>query len=382
MIKGIIFFFLIFISNLAFTQQKSLLYRYEISKADETLYGYKDKTGKIIFPAKYGGLGLDSTFNHIVAVMEKTKKGFDTYYLLSNGKKVLKDSVYIDGDYNFDSEQEGMIRFQTKKPYTIGFLNEEGKIVIPNMYNYATAFTNGFAVALQGATKINGEHWFWKGGTRNVITKKNKIIIKNFTYNENLIDWYSLKINEKVDTNYYVSFKTVKGDSYSFINIEKQFAFWFNNSFKKEYESILSNNFFSIIEVEKQINDTMTRDFVSPEKFKEKYSNVWQQKIKTALENSDSTIQIEFTTQDYLPGFGDYSNYNVALDNNGRFLKNKFPMFTILVNYYKSRQQPLTQSENLSISTFNRNYENDQQEAITFMRINNQYKLVEVVQRK
>jgi hypothetical protein len=382
MIKNSTFFSLIFLSNIAFSQQKNLLYRYEITKGDETLYGYKNKKGNIIFSAKYGGLGADSTFNHIIPVMEKTNKGFDTYYLLRNGKKILKDSVYIDGDYNFDSEQEGMIRFQTKKPYTIGFLDKQGKIIIPNVYNYATAFTNGFAVTLQGAPKTTGEHWYWKGGTTNLINKKNEIIIKNFTYCEDLIDWYSLKINEKVDTNYYVSFKTTEGGIYSFIDTEKQFNYWLNNSFKKEYESILSSKFFSLIGVEKQMNDSMIRDFVSPQKFKESYSNLWQQKIKVVLENRDSTIQIEFVSQDYLPGFGDYLNYNVVLDHNGRFLKSKFPMFTILINYYKSRSQPLILSKDNTGSAFDKKYEHDVQEALTFIRIGNQYQLVEVVQRK
>jgi hypothetical protein len=382
MIKIIAFSCLILLSNIAFAQKTNLLYRYEITIGDETLYGYKDIKGKVIFPAKYGGLGADSTFNHIIAVMEKTKKGFDTYYLLRNGKKILKDSVYTDGDYNFDSEQEGMIRFQTRKPYTIGFLNEQGKIVIPNVYNYATAFTNGFAVTLQGATKTTGEHWYWKGGTTNLINKKNEIIIKNFSYNENLIDWYSLKINEKVDTNYYVSFKTTKGSTFSFVDKEKQFSYWMKTSFKNKYESILKNNFFSLIMIEKQMNDTLVHDFVSPKKFKEAYSNLWQQKIKMALENKDSAIQIEFVSQDYLPGFEDYPNYNSILDNNGRFLKSKFPMFTILLNYYKSRPQPLILIKDNTGSAFDKNYEHDVQEALTFIRIGNQYQLVEVVQRK
>jgi WG containing repeat len=366
-----------------FAQSQELLYRYEITKNDKTLYGYKNKKGKIIFPAKYGSLGADSTFNNIIAVMEQTKKGYESYYLLRNGKKILKDSLYQDGDYNLDTEQEGMIRFQTRKPYSIGFLNEKGKIVIPNIYNYASAFTNGFAVTLQGATKTTGEHWHWKGGKTNIINKKNEIIITNFTYRDYLIDWYSLKINEPVDTNYYVSFTTTNNKIYSFIDKEKQFNYWLENTFKNSYTSILKNNLFELIEVEKQMNDTMIREFILPNKFDSLYGNIWLQKITTALQNKDSTIQIATISEDYLVGFEEYPNiYKQFQDKNGRFLNNKFPMYTITLNYYKNRETALVENKKYPAKSFDLKYQHDVQEAISFIRIGNTYKLVSVVQRK
>jgi WG containing repeat len=373
---------LIFIGFKTVAQQQDVLYRYEITKKEETLYGYKNKEGKIIFPAKYGGFGADSTFENIIAVMEKTKKGFDTYYLLRNGKKILKDSVYIDGDFYFDTEQEGMIRFQTKKPYTIGFLNTAGKIVIPNTYNDASAFKNGLAVTLKGAKKSKedplDDHWSWIGGRTNVINKKNEVVINNFGYPSELIDWYSLKINQKVDTNIYVNFKTVDNKIYSFIDFEKQFNHWLKPTKNNNLDSFLSTHLFSAIEVEIHGNANFTRKIFRPEEFTKLYVDKWQQKLKEAFGNTDSTIQVEIMSSQDLYNNDNNKALNIFFDRNQHYKSDKFPVFEIAINYYKKRTQPVTEKE---FSKFNKAYEFVKQEMLSFVRIENDFKLVEVVER-
>jgi WG containing repeat len=403
MYKKIALLIVVFITINGFSQEKELLYRYEIAKKDDTYYGFKDKKGKVIFPAKYNNLGVDSTFKNIIPVGEYDGKKLSTYYLLRNGKKVLQDSVYMDEDFYGDTEQEDMIRFETQQPNRIGFLNKDGQIVLPNIYNWASAFNNGFAVVLQNAKRkcwegtdtIHCEHPGWEGGVSRLINKKGDIIIDSFPYSN--IDFFSLKINQTVDANYYTSYKAVNGDTYSFIDKEKHFTYWFNTIFKKEYQNNLANYLFQniLLENQKEKGKRFTRKYFTKEVFtKSPQLNLWIKKLSNTFNNTDSTIQYDILSEDFLVDMTERKAFRPMLDANGKWKLNQHPIFLVTLSYYKPRA---TEIKNLPLpppdpatgtvkepyySPFQRNYEFDVQEGLTFIKVGDTYKLVELLLRK
>ncbi len=400
MFKKISLFAALFIVINCFAQKNELLYRYEVAKKEDTYYGYKDKKGKIIFPAKYNNLGVDSTFKNIMAVGEYDGNKLKTYYLLRNGKKVLEDSVYLDDDYYRDSEQEDMIRFETQKPNRIGFLNIDGQIALPNIYNWASAFNNGFAVVLQNAKRIcyegtdtlHCEHPGWEGGVVRLINKKGEIMIDSFKSGN--LDFFSLKINTPVNTNYYTSYKAVNGDTYSFIDKEKHFNYWFTTIFKREYRNNLANFLFQNILIENQKRKGFTRKYFTKAVFaKSNQLNQWTKKIYNTFNNTDSTIQYFISSEDFLVDMQERKAFKPMLDVNGKWKLNQHPIFSVIISYYKPRVteiknlpmpiDPVTKTaKELHYSAFDRNYEFDVQEGITFVKVGDTYKVVALLLRK
>lgn len=108
--------------------------------------GLLDTNGIVIVPPKYGAIGM---FNEGMAlVINKDQKNF---YLDSTGKEIHFD---LDFDKSY-AVFEGMI--QVVKDNRSGFMNKNGKLIIPFRYHDARAFSNGFAaVALDSTTTASG----------------------------------------------------------------------------------------------------------------------------------------------------------------------------------------------------------------------------------
>jgi hypothetical protein len=205
-----------------------------------TRYGYQDAKGHIQVPAKFGEFGTAITFRHIIAVGEANTGA--TYHLLKNGRQVGRDSVYM-VDYYYDCENEGKIRFKSRKSNRVGFLDSQGQVAIPAVYNSITQFHNGLALALIGAraTCLSGEsdtmrceHPSWVGGRWVLLDERNKIVIDNLHEQKwkGWLDLYSLKINAAVvNTATTITFRAVNGDRYSFVDYKKEFTHWLYNVF-------------------------------------------------------------------------------------------------------------------------------------------------------
>lgn len=210
---------------------------------ERELIGFKDPTGAIKIPAKFlGGGTVAHQFRNIIAVTEQTApQTFESYYLLKDGRKVGMDSVLF-RDNTPDCENEEKIRFHVGETDKIGFFNKNGEVAIPAIYNFATAFHNGLAVALKGAEKIchDGsaykennacEHWRWKGGQTLLIDEENSILIEDFEYSSSL-DLFSIIVSEEdfeeVTRDF---FQGTNGKYYSFINMEREFLDWFEKVF-------------------------------------------------------------------------------------------------------------------------------------------------------
>lgn len=202
-------------------------------------YGYKDATGRIRIPARFGDFVSAQKFRHIMAVSDTGT--MRNYYLLKDGRQVGRDSVYM-FDFAFDCESERKIRFHSRANNRVGFLNSSGHAIIPAVYNYVSPFYNGLALGRIGARlkcwsseedTMQCEHVGWEGGRMVLINEHNQVLADSLPRRQlNNLNLYSLQINAPiVDTATTRTLRAVNGDRYTFTDYQKEFTYWFYQSF-------------------------------------------------------------------------------------------------------------------------------------------------------
>jgi hypothetical protein len=201
--------------------------------SDSSLLGYKDKNGAVRIEPKFMRFTIANKFDKIIAVTEKVNGSYKSYYLTKAGKIIGIDSLHI-FDNGPDCESEGFIRFRVSQTDKVGMFNSNGKIVIPADYDALTRVKNGMVVGLKGAKKkfwdkkkhSDCNHFSWTGGKEILITVDNKLIIDNFTNNDNL-NFNSLVVTTQPTSDltrkYY---KGIDGKYYSFVDFDKEFKLW------------------------------------------------------------------------------------------------------------------------------------------------------------
>lgn len=206
----------------------------------ETRYGYKDASGRTRIPATFGYFTNAQKFRHIMAASDG--ESLKQFYQLKNGRRVGHDSVYM-FDYQVDCEQEGFIRFKDRKKDRVGFLDTQGRAVIPAQYNHVSPFYNGLAVALVGARRhcyggrdtVHCEHLGWTGGREVVINQRNEVVIDQLAaaqLGSGHLNFYSLQRNAlHADTTTTVTLTAVNGDRYTFTDYDREFNQWFFKQF-------------------------------------------------------------------------------------------------------------------------------------------------------
>ncbi len=358
--KYIVLFFALFMSYGAFSQNMEDWYSFEDEKTGLT--GYKDSQGNVKIEPKFAFLTSAAVFKNIIPVMEeyfpensKISK-FEDYYLLKNGKKIGKDSLYV-WDMSLDCEQEGKIRFRDPVTDKVGFFDKNGKVVIPAEYNDAKPFYNNLALAMKDAKRVcwggeeyttenRCEHWSWIGNTV-LINAGNEVILDDLDFDGvSYLDWYSLKINKPDLDSIYVSFKSKNGSTYSFINTEKQFEQWF-------YQEFMPKNNSS--QIEGELFETIT--FPKEEKWKtkktEKYEPdyAWFQdskkdffsrnkrKIYQTLDRvNNKSLYETIIRNDFSPIMFDHEKYNSYFTDCGEYNVQKYPYFEVHITDRKSRE--------------------------------------------
>jgi hypothetical protein len=313
-------------------------------KAGKSIYGYKDAKGSIKIPAQFEGLPPASKFRNIVAVTEAAS--YKSYYLLRNGHKVGRDSVYV-FDMTYDCEQEGMIRFRDPKGDKVGFLGKDGKVVIPAVYNDAGPFHNGLALVLHDGKRICAdgtpyianacEHWIWEGTTA-LINDRGDVVADSIhlTDTENL-NWYSYKTRDgQADTTIYTSLK-VKGDRYlTFINYQKEFTNWFYQYLLNGLPAgNLSDDCFEEVTVEELWKRSLRKRY-SKASFSKKYvtllqermSSIKQKKVELFIVREELNAMI-FESKAFQPYYTDCGEPNSA----------QFPAFEVITENFDTRQQ-------------------------------------------
>ncbi|SDE55206.1 WG containing repeat-containing protein [Dyadobacter soli] len=179
----------------------------------------------------------------ITAVMDTTDgTKYLHYYKLANGQVVGQDSIYA-FDAIFDCESDGKIRFHDRITDKVGFFDNNGRVVVPAVYNDASRFQNGMAMVIKDAKRVGWdgedcekgdcEHWSWEGGSMLLINARNEVLVDKFEMEGySVINWYSLQMMDiPGDTSLYRSVKGRGEKWYVFVDYEKEFDRWFREEY-------------------------------------------------------------------------------------------------------------------------------------------------------
>ena len=311
------------------------------------LTGYKDKKGNIKIPAKLGGVfGYPDTFYNIMEVVEAPGKKYEEYYLLKNGKKIGRDSIYV-FDFQSDFESEGKIRYHDYKTDKYGFFDKDGKVVIPAEYDGIDQFHNGLTTGWIHAERIHydkkpREHSpRKKGGEMVLINDKNEVLVHNYNVEYwQKIDWYSMEVNKRsADSAIRVFIKGENGNVYSFIEYQKEFALWFYADFlpaiRAKNKTAISNFFFEEVEIGSYGGtpiDSDTSNLFKKEDFTseiyETYLYPWANKLL------DTSIIDAGYNNSEIDGYYDHSKYlRKFFSYCGKHNNEKYPNFKAGLNY-------------------------------------------------
>nr|WP_322624958.1 WG repeat-containing protein [uncultured Flavobacterium sp.] len=286
--------------------------------ADSTLYGFKNHEGEIIVDTVFS---KDKNSVKIVSAKE-INNGYDFYHVTYDGRIVARDSVYLP-DLDTDCENEGHIRFWDKKKRDsrTGLLNAKGEVVIPAVYSDMEPSVNGLVNCLEGAKlkNIEGEIYRYVGGHHVLRDTLGTILIKNFEPKKGTPYFCSLRITDAPDPDpLRESFKTTKGNYYSFLILEKEMEQWFFNHFcivrslvdlkKLCFEEVSFNG----------SSQPVTSDCLTENEFKE---------IKESTLTSRLKPRISIWG---LPSF-DREKYKAFFDYCGKYKQSKYPVLN--VNY-------------------------------------------------
>jgi len=311
--------------------------------------GFKNVDKKIMIIPKFMGFTSAKKFNNIIGVMEESNHTISSYYLLKNGNKVGKDSLYV-WDMAFDCESEGMIRFRNTKTDKVGFFNTEGKVVIPAIYTEALPFRNGIAVVYNGEKICDDgtqydknkpcEHWYLSTNKNTLlIDKKNKVLIKNFKYN-NAIDFYSMRKNKTTELPYRSTQNGMNNNYYSFTNYKKEFLWWLKNIANHIKETQYNSKDTFIVQrlIHKSISEiyfsnmkqgTRETNKIKANKFIE--GNL-EYLTKTLLDIQKENIDFFISIRDLDSEIWNEPSYDKYFDDCGNALVTKYPVLSIVIN--------------------------------------------------
>lgn len=363
--KKLLLFLVMCILYAKVSAQQNLWYSYYDKKTELT--GYKDAQGKIKIPAKFSLFTHTGVLRNIVPVNEQASNNkFTNYYLLKNGKKVGKDSLYV-WDFTTDCESEEKIRFYDKKTDNVGFFNKNGKVVIPAVYNSAQPFYNGLALTIRNGKRMcyenkpydaanPCEHWFWNGTTA-IINTKNQILVDNLQDDAIWhMNFYSLKVvNQPLDTAIYVNLKGVNGQYYSFIDYDKEFKHWFYKSYLPKLNAgSLKANTFSKVMVDERHKKSGDKPLALAT-FTNRYSALVFKKMQAIKQGKRSAY---ISHEDLYALSYDNAVFKPYYTDCGMPNKERYPVYSVLTE------------------TINKNKTLNSQESFIFLRTAKGYKLI------
>ncbi|MDN3706581.1 WG repeat-containing protein [Myroides ceti] len=349
------------LGNTVFSQKSN--YWKAFMNEDETLFGYKDLKGDIKIPPKFSSVYYTDKFEHIIAVTEKKKGIWESYYLTKAGKQVGNDSLYI-FDNAIDCENEGFIRFTDTKTENVGMLDRNGRVVIPAQYNAISKVQNGMVMALKEAEKQYWEHtnhegcnhYSWKGGKEVLMDTLNNVLIENFSYTDKLNFYSLLKTKTPHPDPIRVNFLAKNGTYFSFIDFEKEFSSWFLNelivNFTEQKLLDASYNSISSWDAEKGWIHTHKKSFLA------KNFLLIQKKI---IETLNPDMEYTIFKSGLNPFIYEDSSFDQYYNNCREALEWKYPVMSVVVTYYKNKEI--------------------QQNHFDFLRTDNGYKLISVTIR-
>ncbi|TGM25883.1 WG repeat-containing protein [Leptospira selangorensis] len=132
------------------------------------LYGFKDKTGKVVIQPQYEQ-AMEFTKSGVAFVVSKNK-----WVCIDAKNHVLLESFLYDNGPDYLSER--LARFV--KNGKMGFHDERCQKIIEADYDFVYPFENGYAIVCNGCElKPEGEHKRILGGLYGVINRKGKVVV-------------------------------------------------------------------------------------------------------------------------------------------------------------------------------------------------------------
>ncbi|WP_134682632.1 WG repeat-containing protein [Brevibacillus migulae] len=102
-------------------------------------YGYLDETGSIVVQPQYR---YAEAFSEGIGVVTLTN---GSYALIDSKGKLIRELPFTDEAISLGAYHEGLAAFYDKKSSLYGYIDKQGKVVIPAKYRYASSFEHGLA---------------------------------------------------------------------------------------------------------------------------------------------------------------------------------------------------------------------------------------------
>jgi hypothetical protein len=134
-----------------------------------SLWGYRDKAGKIVIPPRFIFARAFSS-EGIAAVVDD--QGWA--YINEKGWVVVRPLVFDNGPDYFS---DGLARYVFKGRF--GFFDKWGRIVIPARFDFAQPFSDGRAPVCFGCREVReGEHRMMMGGKWGFVDLRGDLVIR------------------------------------------------------------------------------------------------------------------------------------------------------------------------------------------------------------
>ncbi|MCW7494604.1 WG repeat-containing protein [Leptospira sp. 2 VSF19] len=139
-----------------------------ISFEENNLFGFKNKSGKVIIKPQYQH-ALDFTKEKVAFVVKENQ-----WVCIDTKNQVLLETFVYDNGPDYYSEN--LARFVENKKF--GFFDSRCRKQISAAYDFVYPFENGLSIVCNGCESIpEGEHSRIVGGKYGVINKKGKVVI-------------------------------------------------------------------------------------------------------------------------------------------------------------------------------------------------------------
>lgn len=300
------------------------------------LIGFKNSNGDIVISHKFMGFTSALIFEDIIAVMEDHDGVYESYYLTKSGKKVGVDSLFI-ADNSSDCENEGFIRFTDSKTGMTGMFDQNGKVIIPPIYDGLSKVHNGLIRGLKNSKKVYWDkhnelgcnHFSWEGGNNLLIDINNQTLIKDFEYKGKL-DFYSVSVKDKPDEDSTkICFVGTNEKYYIFNDFEKEFNSWLNNklipnlTLKLLQESSMDSLIYWNSNTKNRVTEHKNEFLAS------KFEIINKTLKNTLLNSSEHFITVNGLNQ-FIHSRKNYSQY---YNNCGEPRENKYPVLDLIINH-------------------------------------------------
>lgn len=338
-VKYVLSLWILLSATIAAAQHRDTWTAFYDNEEESYLLGFKNSKGAVMISPKFMGFTTVRKWDHIAAFMEDSSGLFLQYYMLKDGTKFGRDSLYI-FDMSFDCESEGYIKFRDPVSGHTGMFDSVGKIAIPPVYNDITAFRNGMAVALKGAYKKRWDtdsghsgcdHWSWEGGEELLIDQQNNVLISGFPASNDL-DIYSMKMDSLPETDSTrVYFRGKDQRYYSFTDKLQYFRQFLFREFLTNIsqDQLIQHAYKHIIHWD---DDSSSWQQTSKEHYIKQHYGLLSQKLTMLL---DTTTVYSISLAGFLP------HPEVMLpelehcyDNCGQWNTSRYPLYQVSISHF------------------------------------------------